>query len=151
MNRPIRLATLSVILALAMSAASASAGVIVKVIATPGELPEAFRPVGAAGDILISDGRYAALIAGSSRSIRNELNMAAPDPFGQLLAFAPIGASGRVRTWVGSPSLRAAGQTVAMRVVSVRPDGQLVVVRSEGGTEGQVRNLPLLQGASNQL
>jgi hypothetical protein len=139
MNRPIRLATLSVILALAMSAASASAGVIVKVIATPGELPEAFRPVGAAGDILISDGRYAALIAGSSRSIRNELNMAAPDPFGLLLAFAPSGASGRLWTLVGSPSLRVSGRAVAMRVVSVRPEGRLVVARWEGGTEDQGR------------
>jgi hypothetical protein len=137
MNRSIRPATLWVILALVISAASATAQVRVKVIATPSELPEAFRPVGAAGDILISDASYAALIAGSSRSIRNELNMTAPDPFGQLVAFAPIGASLRLRTWVGSPSLRVAGQTVATRVVSVRPDGQLVVVRSEGGTESQ--------------
>jgi hypothetical protein len=105
-NGKIIVLTLVCLFALALSAASASAEVRVKVVATPGELPEAFRPVGAAGDILISDGS-SALIAGSSRSIRNELNMAAPDPFGLLLAFAWSGhPAGCGRSWVlscGSP------------------------------------------------
>ncbi len=140
MNRRVVFAVLLVILALAIPAGSAPpAAIIVRVIQTPNELPETLRPFGAAGDILVSDDRYSALVGGSSRSLRSDLNMSLPDPCGQILAFAPIGAKGRLLTFVGAPSLRAAGRTAAMRVVSVRPEGQGVLVRSEATLGGQDR------------
>jgi hypothetical protein len=108
----------------------------IKVIQTPNDLPEAFRLFGRTGDVLVTDAAYAALVAGSSRSLRSDMNIALADPHGQIMAFVPAGSSGRPTTLVGSPSLRAAGKAASIRVLSVSPDGQGVAVRATGEIEG---------------
>ena len=108
----------------------------IKVIRAPGDLPEAFRTFGRTGDILVADASYAALVAGSSRSLKSDLNIALADPHGQIMAFVPAGASGRPLTLIGAPSLRAAGKTATIRVLSVSQEGSGVSVRATGEIEG---------------
>jgi hypothetical protein len=129
-----------IILAWAVFAGPVSAATpAIKVVRTSGDLPAALRPFGMPGDILVSDERYAALVAGSSRPLKSNLNMALADPHGQIMAFAPAGATGRLLTLVGSPSLRAAGMTASVRVLSVNAEGQGILVRAQGEIEGQGR------------
>lgn len=137
MHTRTRLAALAILLALASPGGLAAATPpVVKVVQTPGDLPEAFRPFGAAGDILIADDRYVALVGGSSRSLRSALNTSLPNPHGQILAFAPVGATGRLLTLVGAPSVRVAGTATTVRVLSAQIEGQAVAVRSEAAMPG---------------
>jgi hypothetical protein len=137
MSRRIFSGMLSIALSCLVLAAAASAAVpTIQIARSVNDLPEALRPFGRAGDILVSDGTYAALVAGSSRSLRSDLNIALADPHGQIMAFAPAGASGRLLTLVGSPTLRAAERAASIRILSVNPEGQIVVMRAAASIDG---------------
>lgn len=140
MPKRTRLTMLAMLLALAIPAGlAAAAPPTVRVVQTPSDLPEAFRSFGAAGDILIADDRYVALVAGSSRALRSAINTSLANPHGQILAFAPVGATGRLLTLVGAPSVRVAGTAAVARVLSVQIEGQAVAVRAEATIPGGSR------------
>jgi hypothetical protein len=102
----------------------------IRVLKGPSDAPEPFRKFALKDDLLVSDAKFAAIIAGVSRLLVNDLNIPQADPFGQIMAFVPAGRSGRVLTLIGAPSLRIAGKSLSTTVSSVKVEGKGVVVRA---------------------
>jgi hypothetical protein len=120
----------SIIVLWSALAPTLAAGLDIQAIQGPSDAPEQFRKFALKGDLLVSDAKFAALIAGSSRPLVNDLNIPLADPFGQIMAFAPAGRGGRVLTLIGAPSLRIAGKSMTTTVSSVKAEGRGIVVRA---------------------
>jgi len=126
MRKPISLAVL--ILAFAGFALTAPAAV--KVVKSPADLPAPFAGIAREGDIFVSDGRFAAVIAATSRPLWSTINYGHPDVAGYVAAFLPAGASARPEAQVGYPYVRLDGKALIVTTSSVRPEGEAVVARA---------------------
>ena len=122
--------SIPVLVLLSVFARPLAAGMEIRVLKGPSDAPEPFRKFALKGDLLASDAKFAAIIAGSSRLLINDMNIPQADPFGQIMAFVPVGRSGRVLTLLGAPSLRIAGKSLAPTVSSVKAEGMGIVVRA---------------------
>ncbi|NTU51740.1 MAG: hypothetical protein HGA94_04795, partial [Candidatus Aminicenantes bacterium] len=126
MRKPICLAVL--ILAFAGFALTAPAAV--KVVKSPADLPAPFAGIAREGDIFVTDGRFAAVIAATSRPLWSTINYGHPDVAGCVAAFLPAGASARPEAQVGYPYIRLDGKALIVTTSSVRPEGEAVVARA---------------------
>jgi hypothetical protein len=128
-----RLAPICLILVLAVSVWSAPATPkppTIQVVKDPAALPQPFARLARAGDVFVTDGRYAALVAASTRTAWSAINYGTPDIAGYIAAFLPSGAAARPDVQFGYPLLRLAGKAVFVTPGSVKPEGNAVVARS---------------------
>ena len=132
-----------VLLVWAAAAVAFSAGPTIRIVKDPGGLPPALAEIVRQGDFLISDGTYIAVIAASVRPAYSTINYGNPAGSGYLLAFVPEGASMRVATQIGLPSVRINGKNLPLGEASVRQDGPGIVVRvpaeGEAGVELEIQ------------
>ena len=128
-----------IVLALALTGfALAAAPAVLTVVKDPGGLPQPFARIARAGDIFVSDGRYAAVIAAGPRTLWSSINYGHPDVTGFVAAFLPSGRSARPDLQFGYPSLRLGGKTLVTADASLRPEASAVVARSSALTpDGQ--------------
>jgi hypothetical protein len=134
-----RKAIRSIILILALSAPVLAAGVEIKTVQDPGELPVQLREFVRKGDILVTDGKYLAVIAGSDRTMYSTINYDHPEINGFVLAFAPQGASKRLATQFGAPAARIAGKALIASTRSAERSGTGVVALATCEGPGGVR------------
>jgi hypothetical protein len=138
MKKAIALALLVLALAGPILAAPAS----VKVVKDPAELPQPFARIAREGDVFVSDGRSAAVIAASPRTLWSAINYGHPDVAGYIAAFLPVGRSARPEAQLGYPYIRLNGKLLPVATSSVKPEGNAVVVRaSSQGPDGLHLNL----------
>jgi hypothetical protein len=121
---------LFVLVMLTTAGAAVAAGLTIKVVGDPGELPQPLAGIVQKGDFLISDGAHTAVIAASHRAAFSTINYRHPDVSGYLLAFLPEGGSKRAEAQIGTPSVRVQGKTLKAGPASVRQDGSGVLVRT---------------------
>jgi hypothetical protein len=93
-------------------------------------LPRPFAALARPGDVFVTDGRSAALIATTPRTAWSAINYGYPDIAGYVAAFLPPGASVRPDVQFGYPLLRLAGKAVFATPGPVKPEGGAVVARS---------------------
>ncbi|MBP1661377.1 MAG: hypothetical protein H6P95_2569, partial [Candidatus Aminicenantes bacterium] len=123
---------------LALTASIFAAPASVRVVKDPAELPQPFAHIALPGDVFVSDGRYAAVIAGSPRTLWSSGNYGHPDISGYIAAFLPSDASARPDTQLGYPAIRLNGKMLDVTTTSVRPEGNAAVVRaSSQGPDGR--------------
>ena len=117
-------------LILALAGAALTAPATVKVVKSPADLPGPFAGIAREGDIFVSDGRFAAVIAATPRPLWSTINYGHPDVAGCVAAFLPAGASARPEAQVGYPYIRLNGKALIVTTSSVRPEGAAVVARA---------------------
>lgn len=93
----------------------------VKVIKSADDLPEELCSHWKAGDILISDGKYLALIGGTSRPIRTANNYVQADAMGSIISFVPAGKNIKNNLNIGSPVIRIDDKRHYLIYSSVEP------------------------------
>ncbi len=74
-------------LALVLTGSLLAAPATIKVVKDPARLPQPFSRLARADDVFVSDGRYAALIAVTSRPAWSAINYGHPDIAGFVAAF----------------------------------------------------------------
>ncbi len=126
-------------LALVLAGAALPAPTTVKVVKDPAELASPFDRIARAGDIFVSDGRFGAVVAASTRPLWSSINYGHPDVAGCVMAFLPGGASARAEAQVGYPYLRVDGKLLPVAYASVAPEGGAVVVRASSPGPGDAR------------
>jgi hypothetical protein len=130
------------LLALALAGPALAAPATIKVVKDPAELPQPFARVARSGDVFVSDGRYAAVIAASPRPLWSTINYGHPDVAGYVAAFLPTGRSARPEAQLGYPYIRFNGNLLPVATSSVKPEGNAVVVRaSSQGPDGLHLNI----------
>ncbi len=135
MNKVARLAILVLVLCGPILAASLE----IKTVGDPGELPVPWRDIVRKGDLLVTDGNYTAVIAGSTRTMFSTINYDHPEIDGFVLAFAPQGSSARLAAQFGAPAVRIAGKAVVASTRSVEKAGAGVVALSSCEAPGGAR------------
>jgi len=105
-------------------------------------LPEPFSKVSRKGDLLISDGRFLAIVGATRRPMRNQMNHPAPDAMGSLLAIVPAGKSLVNDVQVGAPVLRFKRDTVfpvysSVRSVAGKIPGEGLALEAQAAYEGR--------------
>jgi hypothetical protein len=103
---------------------------IIQVVKDPTALPKAFAALARAGDIFVTDGRFAAVIAASPRTAWSSINYDYPEIAGFVAAFLPPGAAARPDVQFGYPLLKLAGKALFFTPGPVKPEGAAVVARS---------------------
>jgi hypothetical protein len=83
----------------------------IKIIQSPGEVPEKFSSMAQKGDVLIMDGKSCVLLGGSARSLVTSANYPYGQALGSLLGFAPAGKNLSGDVIIGSPVLRIKEKT----------------------------------------
>jgi hypothetical protein len=127
-----------VILALALAGFALAVPSTIKIVKDPAELPQPFARIARAGDVFITNGRYAAVIAAGPRTLWSAINYGHPDVTGFVAAFLPAGRSARPDLQFGYPYLRLGGKTLVTADASLRPEGSAVVAKSSALTpDGQ--------------
>jgi hypothetical protein len=108
------------------------------VVKDPAALPRPFASMARPGDVFITDGRAAALIATTPRTAWSAINYGYPDIAGYVAAFLPPGASARPDVQFGYPLLKLEGKAVFATPGPVAREGAAIVARSlyrgSGGT-----------------
>jgi hypothetical protein len=135
MKKAVALALLTLVLVGPVLAAPA----VLRIVKDPAALAPPFAAIAREGDIYITDGRYAALIAASLRPLWSSINYGHPDVAGCVAAFLPSGAAARAEAQFGYPYLRVDGKLLPVTYASVEPDGAAVVVRASCQAPGDVR------------
>jgi hypothetical protein len=135
MNKAARLA----VFVLLLCGPVLAAGVEIKTVGDPGELPAPWREFVREGDLLVTDGNYTAVIAASARTMYSTINYDHPDIDGFVLAFAPQGASKRLAAQFGAPAVRIAGKALVASTRSVERSGTSVVALASCEGPGGVR------------
>ncbi len=135
MKKAVTLAVLALVLAGPVLAAPA----VLEIVKDPAELAPPFAAIAREGDIFVSDGRHAVLIAASLRPLWSAINYGHPDVAGCVGAFLPSGASGRAEAQFGYPYLRVDGRLLPVTYASVKPEGDAVVVRAAAQAPGDIR------------
>jgi hypothetical protein len=130
---------LFVVAILSMAAAALSAGLTIKVVVDPAQLPQNLSGIVQKGDFLVSDGSYTAVVATSPRPAFSTINYRHPDVSGYLLAFVPEGGSKRIATQIGLPSVRVDGRALTVGEASVQKDGSGILVRTSAEGEGGLK------------
>ena len=115
---------------LALAGPILAAVTTLKVVQDPSSLSGPFPQFARKGDIFVSDGRYAILMAGTPRPLWSSINYGHPDVAGYVAAFLPSGAEARPEAQFGYPSVRLGGKALVVTTISVRPEGNAVVVRA---------------------
>ena len=118
------------LLILALAGTILAAPAAIKVVKNPGELPQPFAQIAREGDVFVSDGRYAAVIAAAPRPLWSSINYGHPDVAGYIAAFLPAGRSARPDVQAGYPYIRVNGKALAISDASLRPEGTAVVARA---------------------
>ncbi|MBN2206201.1 MAG: hypothetical protein JW742_02250, partial [Candidatus Aminicenantes bacterium] len=103
--RSIRIFILIVLAALLAAEPLAGASIEVRAVARAEDLPEPFCTAWAGGDILVSDGRFLALIGGSDRALKTTLNLPTASLKGSVIAFVPAGRDCADALVIGAPAL----------------------------------------------
>jgi len=138
MKKALSLAVLFLALAGTMLAAPAA----IKVVKDPAELPQPFAQIARVGDIFVSGGRYAAVIAAAPRTLWSSINYGHPDVAGYIAAFLPAGRSARPDVQVGYPYFRLNGKLLVPASTSLKIEGSAVVARAAyEGPEGLKLNV----------
>ena len=117
-------------LILALTGPVLAAPAVIQVVKAPADLPEPFARIARESDIFVSDGRYAAVIAATSRPLWSTINYGHPDVAGYIAAFLPSEAAARPEVQFGYPYLRLDGKALVVETASVRPEGSTVVARA---------------------
>lgn len=122
---------------LAASAAALPAVTTFKTVVEPAALPRPLSEIVRQGDVIVSDGKYTAVVAVSPRPAFSTINYGHPDVSGCLLAFLPEGASQRLAAQVGTPSVRINGKAVPAGNASIKQEaGAVTVFYPVRGPEG---------------
>jgi len=133
MEKAIAIAVLVLVLTGSLLAVPAT----IKVVKDPASLPQPFGRMARIGDVFVSDGKYAALIAATPRPAWSSINYGHPDIAGYVAAFLPSGAAARPDVQAGYPSIRLSGKALVVTASSVRPEANTVVARaSSQGPDG---------------
>lgn len=114
------------------------------------DLPEAFAAMWQPGDFLYADGKFLALIGGTSRMLQSSLNYPAADAKGTILAFAPAEEGVTADLIAGAPYVRIRDRRVFIKYASFQktggggPEEPLIVEAKglfvpEGGGKAAVR------------
>ncbi len=139
MKKAARLAILVLLLCGPVLAASLE----IKTVEDTGELPAPWREFVRKGDLLVTDGKYTAVVAGSPRTMFSTINYDHPEINGFVLAFAPKGAEKRLMAQFGAPAVRIAGKALAASTRSVERSGTGIVALSScegpGGARLEIR------------
>jgi hypothetical protein len=124
-------------LALVLTGSLLAAPATIKVVKDPAGLPQPFSRMARAGDLFVSDGKFAALIAAIPRTAWSSINYGHPDLSGYVAAFLPSGAAARPDIQLAYPSIRLNGKALAITASSVRAEANAGVARaSSHGPEG---------------
>jgi hypothetical protein len=118
------------VLALALAGPVLAAPAVIKAVKDPGALPEPFSRIAREGDVFVSDGRFAAVIAAAPRTLWSAINYGHPDVAGCIAAFLPAGRSARPDVQVGYPYFRLNGKLLVPASASLRIEGTAVVARA---------------------
>jgi hypothetical protein len=118
------------LLILALAGTILAAPATIKVVKDPAELPPPFARIAREGDVFVYDGRYAAVIAATPRTLWSSINYGHPEVAGYIAAFLPAGRSARPDVQAGYPYIRVNGKTLAITDSSLRPEGAAVVARA---------------------
>jgi len=132
-----RFVLVPLVLALASSIHAAPAAI--KFVKDPAALPQPFTRLAREGDVFVSDGRFAALIAATPRVAWSSINYGYPDLAGYVAAFLPAGAAARPDLQFGYPILRLGGKALFTTPVSLKAEADAVVARSSCLTPEGVR------------
>jgi hypothetical protein len=94
------------------------------------DLPESICLEFVEGDYLVSDGKFLALIGGSSRTLQSILNYPAADAMGAIIGFVPAGKGLVGNVIAGTPYVSIGGKKQEVHYTSIRsvPEGD------EGGS-----------------
>ncbi len=118
------------VLFLALAGTILAAPAAIKVVKDPAELPQPFAQIARVGDIFVSGGRYAAVIAAAPRTLWSSINYGHPDVAGYIAAFLPAGRSARPDVQVGYPYFRLNGKLLVPASTSLKIEGSAVVARA---------------------
>jgi hypothetical protein len=131
-------AAVIVLLFLCLAGPALAAVTTIKVVDDPAGLPQPLPRIALKGDILVSGGRYTAVIAATPRALWSSINYGHPDVAGYVAAFLPAGASARPDIQFGYASVRLGKKALFVSTSSVRVEGgAAVVVRSScSGPDG---------------
>jgi hypothetical protein len=115
---------LAALLVLLSAAPLLSAALEVRTVARAEDLPEAFCPGWSSGDILVSDGRFLALVGGSDRALKTTLNLPTASLKGGIIAFVPAGRNCADALVIGAPALIVKNRNhyLTYGALSARPD-----------------------------
>jgi hypothetical protein len=118
------------VLALALAGSVLAAPAAIKAVKDPGALPGPFARIAREGDVFVSDGRFAAVIAAAPRPLWSTINYGHPDVAGYIAAFLPAGRSARPDVQVGYPYFRLSGKLLVPASTSLKIEGGAVVART---------------------
>lgn len=129
----------SIILVLALCLSGLAAGLEIQTVQDPEKLPAPLPEFVRKGDLLATDGKYLAVIAGSVRTMHSTINYDHPGINGFILAFAPHGASGRLAAQFGAPAVRVSNRPLMVSTRSVERVGTSVIALSSCEGPGGIR------------